>query len=317
MGIYLGKPVTDKETHEGENERLRFVSSSMQGWRLKNEDAHIAALDVDKDTHLFCVFDGHGGSEVSKFCEMKFRETLLQNENYQKGSYELALKETFLKIDQLIESPQGQLDIQAIINKDKNLDTSQLQSKTEYATSNAGCTANVLLIVGNTYYCANAGDARCILYRNTKEVVSLSEDHKPDGEIEYKRITKAGGYVLDGRVCENLNLTRAIGDLEYKKNADLTPEEQIITSNPDIVKKEFTAEDAFFVLGCDGIWEMLQADEITGFINGELKQENCDMKKMAENLLDKMIAQDTSEGVGCDNMSLIIVHLKNAKLVQG
>lgn len=163
------------------------------------------------------------------------------------------------------------MEIQSIIGKDKNLDTSQLQSKTEYATSNAGCTANVLLIVGNKYYVANAGDARCILYRNTKEVVALSEDHKPDGEIEYKRITKAGGYVLDGRVCENLNLTRAIGDLEYKKNADLSPEEQIITANPDIVSKDFVAEDAFFVLGCDGIWEILSGEEITGFINGELK----------------------------------------------
>ncbi len=172
-----------------------------------------------------------------------------------------------------------------------------------------------MLIVGNTYYCANAGDARCILYRNTKEIVALSEDHKPDGEIEYKRITKAGGYVLDGRVCENLNLTRAIGDLEYKKNLELPPEEQIITSNPDIVSKEFTPEDAFFVLGCDGIWEMLSAEEITGFINSELKSENLEMKLMAETLLDKMIAQDTSEGVGCDNMSMIIVCLKNAKLV--
>ena len=101
----------------------------------------------------------------------------------------------------------------------------------------------VLLIVKNTYYCANAGDARCILYRSNKEIVALSEDHKPDSEIEYKRITKAGGYVLDGRVCENLNLTRAIGDLEYKKNNEIPPEDQIITSNPDIVKKELTGED--------------------------------------------------------------------------
>lgn len=101
----MGKPVTEKETHLGENERIRFVSSCMQGWRLKNEDAHIAALDIAKDIHLFCVFDGHGGNEVSKFCEMRFRETLLANEHFAKGEYELALKETFLKMDQMIESP--------------------------------------------------------------------------------------------------------------------------------------------------------------------------------------------------------------------
>ena len=79
-------------------------------------------------------------------------------------------------------------------------------------------------------------------------------------EIEYKRIQKAGGYVVDGRVCENLNLTRAIGDLEYKKNTDLPAEEQIITANPDIQKKEFTEDDLFFILGCDGIWELLSTE---------------------------------------------------------
>ena len=43
-----------------------------------------------------------------------------------------------------------------------------------------------------------------------------SEDHKPDNELEKKRITRAGGFVTDGRVNGNLNLSRALGDLEYK-----------------------------------------------------------------------------------------------------
>lgn len=36
------------------------------------EDAHIVQLDLDKDIHLFAIFDGHGGREVAKFCEQKF-----------------------------------------------------------------------------------------------------------------------------------------------------------------------------------------------------------------------------------------------------
>ena len=44
----------------------------------------------------------------------------------------------------------------------------------------------------------------------------------------------------DGRVNANLNLSRAIGDLEYKKNADLGPEKQMITAYPDVVKREMT-----------------------------------------------------------------------------
>ena len=37
-----------------------------------------------------------------------------------------------------------------------------------------------------------------------------------------------------GRVMGNLNLTRALGDLTYKTNMALKPEEQIITANPEV-----------------------------------------------------------------------------------
>lgn len=37
------------------------------------------------------------------------------------------------------------------------------------------------------------------------------------------------------RVNGNLNLSRAIGDLEYKKRSDLPPQEQVICSTPDVV----------------------------------------------------------------------------------
>jgi serine/threonine protein phosphatase PrpC len=44
----------------------------------------------------------------------------------------------------------------------------------------------------------------------------MSIDHKPDDEIELNRIRAAGGFVSDGRVNGNLNLSRAMGDFEYK-----------------------------------------------------------------------------------------------------
>ena len=80
----------------------------------------------------------------------------------------------------------------------------------------------------------------------------MSTDHKPDLEDEKKRIMKAGGTVEDGRVNGNLNLSRSIGDLEYKKNQTLTPAEQLITSYPEIMQVSLTDED-FFVLACDGV----------------------------------------------------------------
>lgn len=40
---------------------------------------------------------------------------------------------------------------------------------------------------------------------------NLSEDHKPDLEVEKDRILKAGGFIQVGRVNGTLNLSRAIG----------------------------------------------------------------------------------------------------------
>ena len=51
----------------------------------------------------------------------------------------------------------------------------------------------------------------------------------------------------------NLNLSRALGDLEYKNNKKLGPEEQMITADPNIkiIKNE---NIDFIIMGCDGIW---------------------------------------------------------------
>lgn len=67
----------------------------------------------------------------------------------------------------------------------------------------------------------------------------MSEDHKPEDPRESSRIAAAGGYVVDGRVNGNLNLSRALGDMEYKKDGSIAPEKQIITSLPDISKRVF------------------------------------------------------------------------------
>ena len=65
----------------------------------------------------------------------------------------------------------------------------------------------------------------------------MSEDHKPNSDVEKSRIESAGGFVeavtagprTHFRVNGNLNLSRSLGDLEYKKNKNLTHDKQMIT----------------------------------------------------------------------------------------
>ena len=57
-----------------------------------------------------------------------------------------------------------------------------------------------------------------------KEIVqAMSEVHKPEMESEKNRIYKANGWISDGRVKDCLNLTRGLGDLEYKQNKNFKP----------------------------------------------------------------------------------------------
>jgi len=46
---------------------------------------------------------------------------------------------------------------------------------------------------------------------------------------ESRRIVAAGGFVESGRVNGSLALSRALGDFEFKTNATLGPEDQIVT----------------------------------------------------------------------------------------
>lgn len=72
---------------------------------------------------------------------------------------------------------------------------------------------------------------------------------------EKARISAAGGFVDFGRVNGNLALSRAIGDFEFKKSADLSPEQQIVTAFPDVVTHEVSNDDEFLVIACDGTFE--------------------------------------------------------------
>lgn len=80
MGNLLGSPITDKETHVGETDcGVKYGVSTMQGWRIHMEDAHICqphlyaqeatdAVKVELPGHaLFAVFDGHGGSYAAEY----------------------------------------------------------------------------------------------------------------------------------------------------------------------------------------------------------------------------------------------------------
>ncbi|CAD8157049.1 unnamed protein product [Paramecium octaurelia] len=293
-------PDRSKNTKAEESKHFIYASSEMKGWREDMEDAHINVFEVIPDVSIFGVFDGHGSNDIARFVQGLFIEEIQKNKNFKDQKFEEALTETFLKIDELLIIQNSQMQTNQMKDEKLNL-------------SYAGCTANVALFHKNTLYVANAGDSRSVLCRNNTNY-DMSVDHKPDNYEEKQRIERANGFVSDGRVNGNLNLSRALGDLEFKGNTALGLNEQLIIALPDIKREVLTQNDKFLLMGSDGIFETLDHQDLLKFINSRLGNQPVTpqfLGRVAEDLLDNLIASDLiGTGAGCDNMTIIIIYFK-------
>jgi serine/threonine protein phosphatase PrpC len=285
----------------------------MQGWRLTMEDADVAVGDMGADfsgSAFFGVFDGHGGSAVAEFASKH-----LPGEVLAKGAAHPAdaLAAAFASVDERIRS-----DLQ---NSADTLGDAAVSRIPRNLADHVGCTANVCLVSKEFITCANAGDSRAVLCRAGK-AVPLSVDHKPNDPAERERIHNAGGFVqctgrgpiTHYRVNGNLNLSRSLGDFQYKRRKDLGHEAQIITCAPECKVLGRGAQDEFIILACDGIWDVLSSQDAVDFIRPRL-QHCTEISSITQSLLNRCLASSPklSLGVGCDNMTCVIVDLQPAR----
>lgn len=206
------------------------------------------------------------------------------------------------------------------MNALKRLESQQTETVLRGLAADAvGCTAVCVLVSPTHYVCANAGDSRAVLCRAGRPV-ELSHDHKPNDECERRRIYAAGGTVQESQVGQgahartnyrvngNLNLSRSIGDLQYKKRTDLPQDEQVICSTPDIVVEPRRPEDEFLVVACDGVWDVKTNEQVCEFVRGQLGAGRA-LSDLVEDLLNDCLAADPKAtcGLGGDNMTCIVV----------
>ena len=99
---------------------MRVAVTSMQGWRKTMEDEHFVELNLEPGIHIFGVFDGHGGREVATFAKDYFVENLVISPDWHRRDYKRALINTFLKMDRLMRSKNGQKEIINLIQDNMN-----------------------------------------------------------------------------------------------------------------------------------------------------------------------------------------------------
>lgn len=85
----------------------------------------------------------------------------------------------------------------------------------------------------------------------------LVNPHKPERSDECKRIEEMGGFVvnIDGlyRINGQLAVSRAIGDHQYKP---------IVSAEPEVRVVDLTGAEDFFVIGCDGLWDVVEPKDV-------------------------------------------------------
>lgn len=187
-------------------------AGQVQGGRPFQEDrctfvlpSQFPSQTNDKLTY-FAVYDGHGSELVSDHASRNLHLLLAKRPEFDQGDYEAAIRGALIDEDAVL------------LETFNNLTTEPAVSGSTVALCFVNLTKGDLVV-------ANLGDSHVILAErdnrtdHPSHIRRLSKSHKPDTPDEKARIEDAGGAVNTRRGTArlgSLNMSRALGDLQYK-----------------------------------------------------------------------------------------------------
>ncbi|KAM0881081.1 hypothetical protein ACQ4PT_033154 [Festuca glaucescens] len=309
-------------------EAIRWGSAKLQGAREEMEDEVV--LRPESLLHGFsfaAVLDGHAGFSTVQF---------LRDELYKECAAALdggAVLNT-KNLEVITESIR-----RAFATVDANLSTWLEQMDKE---DDSGATATALFLRNDVLVVSHIGDSCLVValpppstyLSSCYQVVSrggrpqsLTNFHRPYGNNktsleEVKRIRAAGGWILDGRICGDISVSRAFGDIRFKtrKNEMLVKgvkegrwtekfisrikfKGDLIISSPDVSLVELGPDVEFVLVATDGLWDYIKSTEAVAFVRDQLRQHG-DVQRACEALGEKALDQRSQ-----DNISIVIADL--------
>lgn len=107
---------------------------------------------------------------------------------------------------------------------------------------------------------------------------AMSHDHKFTIQSEKDRALRAGAILSEDlrRVSsqqfpkDSLAMSRSFGDYFLKQNKEIPFEEQAVIAIPDVITIDRSNQDAFIILACDGIWDVMTNQEVVDFVGVKL-----------------------------------------------
>ncbi|KAJ5244650.1 phosphatase 2C family protein [Penicillium chrysogenum] len=267
--------------------------ASAKGSRPSQQDQFAIVLSdhipvqISDTLALFAVYDGHGSKRVAQHANRHLKRFLFESPAFQAGRYEDAVRE-------------------AISKEESSLLESFRNGDHEFAVS------------GSTVSLAIVNLTKGIL-------LHLTKSHKPSDPPERDRIERAGGsvnYESGTARLGALNMSRALGDLQYKNPLDnvgagpvtrgqeraaITPAREqgdLLSSEPSLFRMCLKEDHRYILaLTTDGVTNVLEDHVIIDEIMRR-HGSGSDVQEIADALV-----RDVTCGSAKDNATCIVVLL--------
>ncbi|XP_076949734.1 protein phosphatase 2C 77-like isoform X2 [Bidens hawaiensis] len=244
--------------------------------------------------HFFGVYDGHGGSQVAKFCSERMHEVIAEEWDQDANDdckwqqrWEAVMSSSFERADNEVTTEAVAPDI-------------------------VGSTAVTVVLSGCQIIVSNCGDSRAVLCRGI-ETIPLTIDQKPDREDELLRIEAQDGKVINwngARVFGVLAMSRSIGDHHLRP---------WVISVPEISFTTRTEDDECLIIASDGLWDVMTNNEVGEMARRIFRRrrryaaagESTAAQTLADSLTEIAVGRNSS-----DNISVIVVDLKSKRSKQ-
>ncbi|XP_022945263.1 protein phosphatase 2C 57-like isoform X1 [Cucurbita moschata] len=290
---------------------IRWGSTTLQGLREEMEDDAVVRSDGLNGFLFAAVFDGHGGCSSVKF---------LREELY---------KDCITAVQGGLMLNGGDFEvIKAALEKAFDDTDKRLLPLLEAAgkEDESGSTATVAFIRNDVMFISHVGDSCVVLSRSGGAQV-LTSSHRPYGNNttslqEIRRIREAGGWIVNGRICGDISVSRAFGDIRFKtkkyemlrKGAEegrwsekfvsrVQFNGDLVTASPEVLQLTLGSNVEFVLIASDGLWDYMNSSEAVKFVRNQLSQHG-DVQLACEAL-----AQAALDKGSQDNISIIMADL--------
>nr|AFK38537.1 unknown [Medicago truncatula] len=291
---------------------IRWGSVSLQGPREEMEDDIVLRPNTLQGFSFAAVFDGHGGFASVQFLRDELYKECL--EALQGGL--LLLEKDFKAVEEALKK--------AFVKADMRL-LKWLEMKGE-EEDESGATATAIFLGNNKLLISHIGDSSVVLCRSGKPEL-LTSPHRPYGSNkaslqEIKRIREARGWITNGRICGDIAVSRAFGDMRFKtKKIEMLQKgaqegrwtekfisrvqfkDDLVVARPDIYQVTLGSDAEFIVLASDGLWDYMSSSDAVSFVRDQLRKHG-NTQLACESLAQVVLDQRTQ-----DNVSIIIADL--------